>query len=47
MYVSSVAKLLDLPGPSKHMKEFTLEQNLMHVKNVEKPTIGPVNFKYT
>jgi hypothetical protein len=28
------------------MKEFTLEQNLMHVKNVGKPSVGPVTLEY-
>jgi hypothetical protein len=29
------------------MRVFTQEQNLMHVNNVEKPSIGPVNSKDT
>jgi hypothetical protein len=45
MYVSSVEKLLIIPVPSKQMKVFTLEQNLMHANNVEKHSIGLVTFK--
>jgi hypothetical protein len=45
MFVSSVEKLLVLPGTSKNMKIFTLEQNLMRVKNVGNPFIGPVTFE--
>jgi hypothetical protein len=45
MFVSSVEKLLVLPGTSKHMKKFTRDQNLMHANNVEKPSIVPVNFE--
>jgi hypothetical protein len=45
MFVSSVEKLLVLPGTSKNMKKFTLEQNLMRVKYVGKPSVGPVTFE--
>jgi hypothetical protein len=40
-----VEKPLILPDTSKHMKEFTLEQNVMLVDNVEKPSIGLVSFE--
>jgi hypothetical protein len=46
MFVSSVEKLLVLPVTWKYMKKFTLELNLMHVKNVGKPSIGPESVEY-
>jgi hypothetical protein len=37
-----VEKPLGCPITLKNLKEFTQEQNLVHVNNVGKPSIGPV-----
>jgi hypothetical protein len=41
-----VVKLLVVPGPSKDMKEFTLERSPLHVHNVETPLVPPVISKH-
>jgi hypothetical protein len=44
--VSSAEKPLSHPVISENMREFTVEQDVMHVNNVAKPSICLVNFKY-
>jgi hypothetical protein len=41
-----VEKPLVYTDPSKHIKEFTLEQNLMHVNSVGNPSVGPLTLEY-
>jgi hypothetical protein len=47
LHVRSVVKSLIHTVPSKHMKKFTLEQNLTHVNSVGNPSFCSVDFKYT
>lgn len=47
MNVNNVVEPSVVPVHFEHMKELTLERNLINVRNVEKPSIGSPLFKST